>query len=74
MRQIVSRVAVTGLFTVSLGVVAATFATVASAAASPLDASCPACQLVTLTCPGSPCNCEWNDFGQKYQCVRPPPN
>jgi hypothetical protein len=70
MRKVVSRAGFTALFALSVGALVTTFGTIASAAPlGPL--ACPSCQQVTLTCPGSTCNCEWNDFGQDYECRIP---
>lgn len=69
MKTYLMRIAVAGLFAVSLSVAGTIFAEGTWA----FPPKCPDCTQVTLECPGSPCNCTFDSSTQSYYCKPPLP-
>lgn len=67
MKNVIVKFAAKGAVVLSLGTVGVAFAQLAFPDI-PL-AACPPCHTVDLTCPGSPCTCQYNGLGTpQYVC------
>lgn len=54
-----------GLFALSVGTAGTVF-TALILAQPAFGAVCPDCELIDVSCPGSPCTCQWDDATGKY--------
>lgn len=66
MKRWFQRIVLSVLFGVSLGTAGAILVTEARAGTSGV---CPKCATLTMQCPGSTCECQWNDLTQSYLCL-----
>lgn len=57
------------LFVISLGAASTVLVEIASPPA--FAAECPGCVTLTLSCPGSLCNCKFDSQTQGYYCTPP---